>query len=71
VHSRTVLLHLGDGTSDHVEQIWRSRSSETWCARIWAIDGGRCAREESDPLKFHEKACAEWAAHVVKSGVGT
>jgi hypothetical protein len=71
VNFRTIWLCLGDETLGHVEQIWRRRSHDTWCAWIWATDGGRWARGESNPLKFDEEACTEWAACLVESGVRT
>jgi hypothetical protein len=60
VHSHAVPLHLGDGTSGHVEQIWWRRSHDAWCVQIQAINNNRWAREESDPLKSCEGACVEW-----------
>jgi hypothetical protein len=71
VHSRAVPPCLGDGTSGHVEQIWWRGGCGTWCVRIQAVDGSRWARGELDPLKSHEKTCAELVARLVESGVGT
>jgi hypothetical protein len=68
VHSRTVPLRLGGGTSGHVERIWRRRSHDTQREWIRAIGGGQWAQGKSDPLKSHEEACTEWVAHVVSLG---
>jgi hypothetical protein len=71
MHSYAVPLCLGDGTLGHVQQIRQRRGHNTWCAWIWAIDGGRWARGESNLLKSYEEACAELATCLVESEVGT
>jgi hypothetical protein len=71
VHSYVVPLCLGDEMLGHVQQIRQRRGRNTWCAWIRAIDGGRWARGESNPLKSREEACAEWATRLVESEAGT
>jgi hypothetical protein len=71
MHSYAVPHCLGDGSIGHVEQIWQTRNHNTWCVWIRAIDGGRWARGESNPLKSHEEACAKWVARLVESGAGS